>query len=106
MDLAYKDISDELSRKPSEHIVRAPEPPVPNTIYNGTGNGGSDSEWAINDTGMRLTLADFMRFGKTVLGQLSHVTNVKGIDYLRNALPAGYSLEILEVNDPKRLPRR
>lgn len=99
MDLAYKDILDELSRKPSVHIVRAPEPPVPNTIYNGTGNGGSDSGWAINDTG-------FMRFGKTVLGQLSHVTNVKGIDYLRNALPAGYSLEILEVNDPKRLPRR
>lgn len=44
-----------------------------------------------------------MSFGKTLLGQLSHVTNTKGVEYLRNALPVGYTLELIEVNDPKRM---
>ncbi|GJN70094.1 hypothetical protein PLICBS_004146 [Purpureocillium lilacinum] len=41
-----------------------------------------------------------MRFGKIILGQLSNVTNQRGVDYLRAIIPQGYTVEILETNDP------
>ena len=40
-----------------------------------------------------------MRFGKTILGQLSHVTNSKGVEYLRSKIPPGYSIELLQTSD-------
>lgn len=40
-----------------------------------------------------------MRFGKTLLGQLSHVINRKGVEYLRFRIPQGYSVEMLEVTN-------
>ena len=33
------------------------------------------------------------------MGQLSDVINQKGVEYLRRAVPAGYSLELLDVTD-------
>lgn len=41
-----------------------------------------------------------MRFDKTLLGQLSHVTNCKGVEYLRFRIPQGYSVKVLEVTNP------
>ncbi|EPS45981.1 hypothetical protein H072_3 [Dactylellina haptotyla CBS 200.50] len=56
--------------------------------------------WVINNSRPAFDAADFMRFGSTILGQYSHVTNQAGVDYLRSHLPAGYRVEMLDVNDP------
>ena len=41
-----------------------------------------------------------MRFGTTLIGQFSHVTNLKGVECLRSQVPDGNSVEMLEVNNP------
>lgn len=38
-----------------------------------------------------------MRFGKTILEQISNVTNEKGVQYLHAIVPEGYTVEILEA---------
>jgi glycine amidinotransferase len=107
--MGYSDILDELSATGSSRICRAPQIIGENTIYdqrslNGfhDGNSGSHfnkSHWAINNSRPAFDAADFMRFGKTIIGQLSHVTNQEGVDYLRAIVPEGYSVEILQTTD-------
>ncbi|KAK3950710.1 amidinotransferase [Pseudoneurospora amorphoporcata] len=56
-------------------------------------------KWAINNTRPAFDCADFMRFGTVLIGQLSHVTNPKGVDYLRAVLPSPYTVELLNTTD-------
>lgn len=71
------------------------------TTTNGHCNGANDDhEWAINNSRPAFDCADFMRCGTTLIGQLSNVTNMAGVEYVRAALPKGYSVELLNVNDP------
>ena len=69
-----------------------------NGEVNGT-NGVQLHEWAINNACPAFDAADFIRFGKTIVGQLSNVTNQKGVEYLGKAVPEGYSVELLDVTD-------
>lgn len=55
--------------------------------------------WSINNSRPAFDVADFMRLGKTLVGQLSHVTNMKGIEYLRAQIPDGYSVEVLHTTE-------
>ena len=82
-------------------VIRALTPPIPDTIYDGPAGGGLDGQpWVINNSRIAFDAADFMRFGKTLLGQFSHVTNSKGVEYLRSQIPQGYSIEMLDVTNP------
>lgn len=106
VQLAYVDILDELSSRGSATIHRAPIITGRDTIYddrplsgiNGHGSGITDQS-AINNTRVAFDTADFMRFGKTIIGQLSHVTNEKGVEYVREKVPKGYSVELLETKE-------
>lgn len=101
IDLAFSNILDELEKDKLVKVVRAPKVAQPDTLYDGVGvNENGVHEWAINNSRPAFDAADFMRFGKTVIGQLSNVTNMKGVEYLRAAVPEGYAVEILEVDDP------
>ncbi|KAI4118476.1 MAG: hypothetical protein LQ338_007401, partial [Usnochroma carphineum] len=102
VELAFGDILSELEKDSNVVLVRAPKPPQPDTLYNDHINGFTDcrQQWAINNTRPAFDAADFMRFGKVLIGQLSNVTNEKGVQYLQRAVPKGYSVEILEVDDP------
>ncbi|KAG6003077.1 hypothetical protein E4U43_000975 [Claviceps pusilla] len=106
IDAAYADILDQLETAGSSgRICRAPRIIGRDTIYDHPGNDEANDEashggrWAINNSRPAFDAADFMRFGKTIIGQLSHVTNPKGVDYLRAVIPEGYSVEILDTND-------
>lgn len=107
--MAYSDILDLLSndRGPGR-IYRSPISIGPDTIYNGKGvsfsnsvhNGNSnDDVWAINNSRPAFDTADFLRFGRTIIGQLSHVTNLKGVQYLRATVPQDYAVEVLRKTD-------
>ena len=62
-------------------------------------NGEQKDKWAINNTRPAFDCADFMRFGTVLIGQLSNVTNQKGVDYLRAVLPEPYTVELLNTTD-------
>ena len=105
IELSFSRILDELAAE-GARIVRAPRL-AKDTIYDGklnngvNGNGVNDHhEWAINNSRPAFDCADFMRCGTTLIGQLSNVTNMAGVEYIRAALPKGYSVELLDVNDP------
>lgn len=97
IELAYSTILDELARRGAK-VVRAPPRPVPDTIY---GPDPPIAPFAINNSRPAFDTADFMRFGKTIVGQYSHVTNEKGVEYLRSVLPPGYTVEMIESKDPQ-----
>ncbi|KAJ3494289.1 hypothetical protein NLG97_g4176 [Lecanicillium saksenae] len=111
VELGYADILSDLSRGPGiSRICRAPLVLGEDTLYDGlhesqqthkatSGNGTNGNTWAINNSRPAFDTADFMRFGNTIIGQLSNVTNQRGVDYLRAVLPEGYTLEILSVTD-------
>lgn len=98
IELAYADVLDELAKDPSVRVVRAPKVADPCAIYEGRG-AGEVHQWAINNSRPAFDAADFLRFGKVLVGQLSHVTNRKGVKYLRDVLPEGYTIELLETTD-------
>ena len=114
VELAFKDILQELEKDPAVRVVRAPRVETPDALYEGVKDFGEEKsadneikgtngvhahEWAINNARPAFDAADFLRFGKTIVGQLSNVTNQKGVQYLREAVPEGYSVELLDVCD-------
>ncbi|KAI0438850.1 lysine amidinotransferase [Xylaria telfairii] len=99
ISLAYSDILSELSSSNSVTICRAPLITGHDTIYDGVQGDAAGHHWSINNSRPAFDAADFMRFGKVIIGQLSHVTNRKGVDYLRALVPEGYTVEILKTTD-------
>ncbi len=100
IDLAYANILDELAKDSSVRVIRAPKMADPEAIYDGVGERKDGvHEWAINNSRPAFDAADFLRFGKVLIGQLSHVTNQKGVEYLQNVIPEGYTVELLDTTD-------
>ena len=95
IELAYGDVLDQLAKDPLVRVVRAPKVEEPAAIY----RLDEHHNWAINDSRPAFDAADFLRLGKVLVGQLSHVTNLKGVEYLRSVIPEGYSVELLETTD-------
>ncbi|EKG10417.1 hypothetical protein MPH_12516 [Macrophomina phaseolina MS6] len=105
VDLMLEQLLFELARDERVNVVRAPKPPARETLYDGFPDANGINplngvRWAINNSRIAFDAADFIRFGKHVVGQLSHVTNDKGIEYVRKHLPEGYSLDVIELDDP------
>jgi len=55
--------------------------------------------WVINNSQPAFDAADFLRFGRDIIGQLSHVTNPAGVDWLSRHLAPDYRLHVLDFND-------
>lgn len=102
VELAYSGILSILANDGVSRVVRSPKVMGQDTLYDDVESdkkkGGHT--WAINDSRPAFDTADFMRFGKVIIGQFSNVTNQKGVDYLRSVIPEGYSVEMLETDDP------
>ncbi|KAJ6788742.1 hypothetical protein PWT90_07969 [Aphanocladium album] len=100
VELGYSTILSHLSH-PEEadwHVIRQPRLHGRDTIYDGLDEAtfDPDTDWAVNNSRPAFDAADFMRLGKYIIGQLSHVTNQKGVDYLRAVLPEGYQVELIK----------
>ncbi|PLB53736.1 lysine amidinotransferase [Aspergillus steynii IBT 23096] len=98
IEIAYEFILSELAQDSRVEIIRRPPHTLADTLLDE--DGSQPSPWVINNSRPAFDTADFLRFGKTILGQLSHVTNQAGVEYIQRSLPAGYQIEIIEVDDP------
>lgn len=101
IDLAYSGLLAKLEQAGQFTIIRAPKIIGADTIYNDVGQladgaGETKNNWAINNSRPAFDAADFMRFGKVLIGQYSHVTNCRGVEYLRACIPNGYTVEMLD----------
>ncbi|KAK2764892.1 hypothetical protein FQN54_008589 [Arachnomyces sp. PD_36] len=94
--LGFTEILDSIAKDPNVTIVRRPSPAGEQSVYEKV---LPDQLWAIDNTRPAFDTADFLRFGKVLIGQLSHVTNMKGVEYLRKAVPEGYTVELIDVQD-------
>ncbi|PUU81724.1 hypothetical protein B9Z19DRAFT_1099556 [Tuber borchii] len=99
IELAFGHILADLEKDPRVRVFRARFPEGRDTIYDDDSEG-SESPFAINNSRPAFDTADFIRVGNTIVGQLSHVTNPAGVDYLRERLPEGYNVQIVETKDP------
>ena len=98
IELAFGHILADLEKDPRVRVFRAEFPEGRDTIYDDDAEG-SESPFAINNSRPAFDTADFIRVGNTIVGQLSHVTNPAGVDYLRERLPEGYNVQIVETKD-------
>ena len=101
ISLAFGSILKELSQDSRVRIVRRPSTAWARTLIEKVEQHGEDpnSTWVINNSRPAFDTADFMRFGKIILGQYSHVTNGAGVNYIRRHIPPQYRLEMLETTD-------
>jgi len=103
IELAYDSILRELALEdPNAKIVRRPQETFADTLLNDDETRAT-KPWVINNSRPAFDAADFMRFGKVILGQYSHVTNQAGVDYLQAHIPEGYTIEMLDVDDPNAM---
>lgn len=101
IEIAFAPILKELAQDQRVNIIRRPERSFANTLAED--DGSKNGQWVINNSRPAFDTADFMRFGKTIIGQYSHVTNQAGVEYIQQHLPAGYNIEMLEVDDPNAM---
>ncbi|KAI1814969.1 Amidinotransferase family protein [Poronia punctata] len=104
IELAYDNILGELAiEDPNARIIRRPQETFADTLLSDDDESGwratTSRQWVINNSRPAFDAADFMRFGKVILGQYSHVTNQAGVDYLQARIPSGYTIEMLDVDD-------
>jgi glycine amidinotransferase len=105
INLAYSTILSALSHPEASewHVSRQATLTGRDTIFDGKDEATFDptaSKWTINNSRPAFDAADFVRLGKYIIGQLSHVTNAKGVEYLRSVVPEGYTVELIEsTND-------
>ena len=97
---AYQDILREL-QKIGLRVIEAPRPSLSDNTYV---TGWRDQQDGIFRPVIRneeplFDAADFLRFGRHIIGQLSHVTNKKGIQWIRSVLGQEYRLHIIEFAD-------
>ncbi len=82
--------------------VCAPRPQLTSEIYNPEYKEVdcmSKIKYAITEFEPTFDAADFIRLGKDIIGQRSHVTNQIGIEWLRRHLGEKFNVHEIEVND-------
>ncbi|MFK7905369.1 MAG: hypothetical protein AB8B69_09605, partial [Chitinophagales bacterium] len=83
-------------------IVAAPRPLLPDDLYNPNyAAPNSTTPYVLTNVEPVFDAADFIRCGRDIVGQLSHVTNQAGVDWLQRHLGADYNIHLIESLDPK-----
>jgi glycine amidinotransferase len=79
----------------------APKPQLTDALFDTTYDPASGgAHYAVTEFEPVFDAADFVRFGRDIIVQRSHVTNLFGIDWLRRAIGPEFRVREIEVNDP------
>lgn len=85
VQLAYGGILDQLEASGQYAVIRAPALDPRVDLY-AADSALPKSRWRINDARPAFDAADFVRCGRFLVGQQSHVTNASGTAYLQRLL--------------------
>jgi len=96
----YRKILKELSNL-GWNWVSAPKPMLSDELY--STDSSNDFPYSITEFEPTFDGADFVRCGKNIIGQISHVTNQFGIEWLRNFLGNEYNIHIINSKCPEAL---
>jgi glycine amidinotransferase len=91
--LPYKSLMDKYADKGAVW-VSAPKPALADSLYS-----DSKDKFAIDNSEICFDAADFVRCGTVIIGQLSNVTNQRGIDWLQRYLGDIYQVIAIENTD-------
>lgn len=80
--------------------LQAPRPQLTDELFSPTYRAEQECGYAITEFEPVFDAADFMRFGRDIVVQQSHVTNQFGIEWFRRAIGDDYTIHCIEVNDP------
>lgn len=98
---AYRPLIQSYFRRGARWLP-APRPRLTDELY----DAGCDPDaptpgsFAVTEFEPVFDAADFVRFGRDILAQRSHVTNALGIRWLQQAVGDEYRVRCIEVNDP------
>lgn len=77
----------------------APRPQLTEELFTAHGED-DDHAYAVTEFEPVFDAADFVRFGRDIVVQLSHVTNEFGIRWLERSVGSRFRVHRIEVNDP------
>ncbi|MGE5343537.1 MAG: amidinotransferase [Candidatus Omnitrophota bacterium] len=98
---AYRRLIKEYFKKGARWTA-APKPQLSDALYNDNYKEPADAkhvDYAITEFEPTFDAADFIRCGKDIFVQKSHVTNDFGLEWLQRHLGDTYTIHVLEVND-------
>lgn len=97
---AFREILHDYFDRGAEWIA-APKPMLKESLWQLGHNSAEQEKFdsVINKSEPVFDAADFIKLGKDIIGQRSHVTNNKGIEWLRRAIGNDYCIHIYEFND-------
>lgn len=100
----YREILNEYFENGAEW-VSAPKPMLSNDIWNGDYEFDQHVPFRsmITEAEPLFDAADFVRMGRDIIGQRSHVTNNKGIEWLRRLLGPEFNVHIYEFEKSQRM---
>lgn len=80
--------------------LHAPRPQLTAELFAAEDGGPEDRAYAVTEFEPVFDAADFMRFGRDIVVQQSHVTNRFGIEWLQRAIGDEFRIHRVAVDDP------
>ncbi|WP_158893911.1 MULTISPECIES: amidinotransferase [unclassified Pseudomonas] len=98
---AFRDILNDYFSRGADWIS-APKPMLKDDIWEKDHDFDQEIPFKsiITEVEPLFDAADFMKMGRDIIGQRSHVTNNKGIEWLRRTLEPDYRIHIYEFEEP------
>lgn len=101
---AYRKLEHEYFKKGARWLT-APKPSMANGFYDAAYDSDKPykrgkKQSPITEQEIAFDAADFVRFGKDILVQKSHVTNDLGIEWVRRHIGSEYHVHVVEFGDP------
>jgi len=98
---SYRRLFNEYARA-GARWVSAPKPLLQDELYNPDfAAENATTPYVLTEAEPIFDAADFVRCGRDIIGQLSHVTNQMGINWLQRHLGNDYKIHLIQSLDPK-----
>ncbi|HRX78085.1 MAG: amidinotransferase [Planctomycetaceae bacterium] len=103
---AYRTLFKEYFRNGAKWVA-APRPQLLDALYHNdfvpSKYGDEEIRFVVTEFEPAFDAADFVRCGRDIIGQKSHVTNESGIEWLRRHLGADYQVHVIKSRSPQAM---
>lgn len=98
---AFRDLLNDYFKRGADWVA-APKPMLKDSLWDEEHDFDQEFPFRsiIKDDEPLFDAADFMKIGRDIIGQRSHVTNDLGIEWLRRTLGDDYHIHIYEFDEP------